>query len=60
MQSFLRRALTVSVAAVCLAVLGTLAVPAAVAAINQASMDASAQTLEVSSYAASPAAKVAV
>jgi murein DD-endopeptidase MepM/ murein hydrolase activator NlpD len=60
MQSFLRRALTVSVAAVCLAVLGTLAVPAAVAAINQASLDASAQTLDVSPYAASTTAKVAV
>jgi len=60
MQSFLRRALAVSVAAVCLAVLGTLVVPAAVAAINQASLDASAQTLEVSPYAASPAAAVAV
>jgi murein DD-endopeptidase MepM/ murein hydrolase activator NlpD len=60
MQSFLRRALTVSVAAVCLAVLGTLAVPAAVAAINQASLDASAQTLEVSRWAASPAAEVAL
>jgi murein DD-endopeptidase MepM/ murein hydrolase activator NlpD len=60
MQSFLRRALTVSVATVCLAGLGMLAVPAAVAAINQASLDASAQTLEVSSFASSPAATVAL
>jgi murein DD-endopeptidase MepM/ murein hydrolase activator NlpD len=60
MQSFLRRALTVSVATVCLAALGMFAVPAAVAAINQASMDATAQTLEVSPFAASPAASVAL
>ena len=60
MQSFLRRALTVTVATACLAALGMFAVPAAVAAINQASMDATAQTLEVSPFAASPAASVAL
>jgi murein DD-endopeptidase MepM/ murein hydrolase activator NlpD len=60
MQSFVRRALTVSVAAVCLAGLGTLTVPAAVAAINQASLDASAQTLQVSPFASSSAATVAL
>jgi len=60
MQSFVRRALTASAATVCLAGLGMFAVPAAVAAINQASMDATAQTLEVSPFAASPAATVAL
>jgi murein DD-endopeptidase MepM/ murein hydrolase activator NlpD len=49
MNIFVRRALAVSVAGVCLAAAGTFTVPAAVAAIQQAQVDASAQTFEVSS-----------
>lgn len=60
MQSFLRRALAVSVTAVLLAILGMIAVPAAVAAINQASMDATAQTLTISPSASSVEAPVAL
>jgi murein DD-endopeptidase MepM/ murein hydrolase activator NlpD len=48
MNSFFRRVLTVSVAGVCLAGVGTLTVPAAVAAIQQAQIDATAQSFEVS------------
>lgn len=47
MQSFVRRALTASVAGVCLIGIGTFAVPAAVAAIQQAGIDASAQSFEL-------------
>lgn len=60
MQSFLRRAATVTVAAVCLAVLGTLAVPAAVGSIRQASLDAAAQTVEVVPFASTASAAVAL
>ncbi len=60
MNSFFRRALTVSVAGVCLAGLGTLTVPAAVAAIQQAQqqaqLDANAQSFELSSSWATAAA----
>lgn len=48
MQSFVRRALTVSVAAVCLVGAGAFAVPAAVAALEQASVEAAAQSYPVS------------
>lgn len=48
MNSFFRRVLTVSVAGVCLAGVGTITVPAAVAAIQQAQLDATAQSFEVS------------
>jgi murein DD-endopeptidase MepM/ murein hydrolase activator NlpD len=48
MNSFFRRALTVSVAGLCLAGVGTITVPAAVAAIQQAQIDATAQSFEVS------------
>lgn len=47
MQFLLRRALTVTVAGVCLVGLGALTVPAAVAAINQATLDANAQSFHV-------------
>jgi murein DD-endopeptidase MepM/ murein hydrolase activator NlpD len=49
MQSFVRRALAVSVAGVCLAGAGAFAVPAAVAAIEQANLEAAAQSYPVSS-----------
>lgn len=48
MQSFVRRALTVSVAGVCLAAAGAFAVPAAFAAIEQANIEAAAQSYPVS------------
>jgi murein DD-endopeptidase MepM/ murein hydrolase activator NlpD len=48
MNSFFRRALTVSVAGLCLAGVGTITVPAAVAAIQQAQLDATAQSFELS------------
>lgn len=47
MNSFFRRALAVSVAGVCLAGLGTLTVPAALAAMEQAEVDATAQSFEL-------------
>ncbi len=53
MQVFFRRALAVTAAGACLAAAGTLGVPAAVAAINQANLDAHAQSFEVSSTWAS-------
>ncbi len=56
MNSFFRRALTVSVAGVCLAAVGTLTVPAAVAAIQQAQIDATAQSFELSASWATAAA----
>lgn len=49
MNSFFRRALTVSLAGVCLAGVGTLTVPAAVAAIQQAQLHATAQSFELAS-----------
>jgi len=56
MQPFFRRALAVSVAGVCLAAAGAFAVPAAVAAIQQAELeatiDANAQSFPVSRAAA--------
>lgn len=56
MNTFVRRALAVSVAGVCLTAAGTLTLPAAVAAIQQAQLDATAQNFEVSSaWAASTA-----
>jgi murein DD-endopeptidase MepM/ murein hydrolase activator NlpD len=55
MKSFLRRVLAVSVVGACAAALGILGVPAAVAAIQQAALDASAQSFELTS-ATSPAA----
>jgi murein DD-endopeptidase MepM/ murein hydrolase activator NlpD len=48
MNILLRRALTVSVAGVCLTALGTLTIPAAVAAIELAQVDASAQSFQLS------------
>lgn len=56
MNSFFRRALAASVAGVCLAGIGALTVPAAVAAIQQAQLDATAQSFEVSSSWANAAA----
>ena len=49
MNSFLRRALAGAVVGVCLVVVGILAVPAAVAAIHQAQLAATAQSFEVAS-----------
>lgn len=49
MNIFVGRVLAVSVAGVCLTAVGTFTVPAAVAAIQQAQVDASAQNFEVSS-----------
>lgn len=60
MQSFFRRAATVSVAGVCLIGLGTLAVPNAVAAIQQGQMAATAQSFDVAPVYASVAAIEAV
>lgn len=48
MNTTLRRALAASVAGVCLAAVGTLTVPAAFAALQQAQIDASAQSFGVS------------
>ncbi len=48
MNTTLRRALAATVAGVCLTALGTLTVPAAVAALQQAQIDASAQSFELS------------
>lgn len=56
MQSFFRRALAVSVVGACLAGVGSVTVPAAVAAIQQAQLDASAQSFELSSSSAAVAA----
>lgn len=56
MNTFVRRALAVSVAGVCLTAAGTLTVPAAVAAIQQAQLDATAQNFALSSTWASAAA----
>lgn len=53
MQSFVRRALAVSVAGVCLVGAGAFAVPAAVGAIQQAEIDAAAQSYPVSTTWAS-------
>ena len=53
MQSFVRRALTVSVIGVCLAGAGAFAVPAAVAALEQANLEAAAQSYPVSASWAS-------
>jgi murein DD-endopeptidase MepM/ murein hydrolase activator NlpD len=58
MNSFFRRVITVSVAGVCLAGVGTLTVPAAVAAIQQAQLDATAQSFETSSAWANAAAAI--
>jgi murein DD-endopeptidase MepM/ murein hydrolase activator NlpD len=63
MQSFFRRALAVSVAGACLVALGTLTVPvpaAAIAALNEASVEATAQSFAVGRYAAAPTADIAV
>jgi murein DD-endopeptidase MepM/ murein hydrolase activator NlpD len=49
MNTLVRRALAVSVAGLCLAAVGSLTVPAAVAAIQQAQLDATAQKFSVSS-----------
>jgi murein DD-endopeptidase MepM/ murein hydrolase activator NlpD len=56
MNTFVRRALAVSVAGACLTAVGTFTVPAAVAAYQQAQLDASAQHYEVSSAWATSAA----
>jgi murein DD-endopeptidase MepM/ murein hydrolase activator NlpD len=48
MQVFLRRALAVTAAGACLTAAGAFGVPAAVAAINQANLEATAQSFEVS------------
>ena len=53
MQVFFRRALAVTAAGACLAAAGTLGVPAAVAAIQQATLAANAQSFEVSTTWAS-------
>lgn len=53
MQVFLRRALAVTAVGACLTAAGALGVPAAVAAINQANLEATAQSFEVSSTWAS-------
>lgn len=47
MNTTLRRALAVTVAGVCLTAVGTLTVPAAVAALQQAQIDASAQSFQL-------------
>ena len=52
MQSFFRRALTVTVVGACLAGAGALTVPTAVAAIHQAALDANAQSFEVAPLSA--------
>ena len=49
MNTPLRRALAASVAGVCLAAIGSVTLPAAVAAIQQAQLDATAQSFAVSS-----------
>ncbi len=56
MNTFVRRALAVSVAGVCLTAVGTFTVPAAVAAIQQAQLDATAQSFQLSSSWATAAA----
>lgn len=56
MNTFVRRALAVSVAGVCLTAVGSFTVPAAVAAIQQAQLDATAQSFELSSSWATAAA----
>jgi murein DD-endopeptidase MepM/ murein hydrolase activator NlpD len=58
MNSFFRRALAVSVAGACLVAVGTFAVPAAVAAIQQAQLDATAQSFELSASWTEAAASV--
>lgn len=59
MNTFVRRVLTASVAGVCLAVAGTFAVPAAVAAIQQAQLDAAAQSFQLPPAAAAASAAAA-
>ena len=49
MNTFVRRALTVSVVGVCLTAAGTLTYPAAVAALQQAQLDSTAQSFLLSS-----------
>ena len=49
MNTLLRRALAVSAAGVCLTVAGTLTIPVAFAAIEQAQVDATAQSFQLSS-----------
>lgn len=56
MSTFVRRALAVSLAGVCLTAVGSFTVPAAVAAIQQAQLDATAQSFELSSSWATAAA----
>jgi len=56
MNTFVRRVLAVSVAGVCLTAVGTFTVPAAVAAIQQAQLDATAQSFELSASWATAAA----
>lgn len=58
MNSFFRRALAVSVTGVCLAAAGTLAVPAAFAAIEEAQLDATSQSFELSASWTDAAASV--
>lgn len=58
MNSFFRRALAVSVAGACLVAAGTFAVPAAFAAIEQAQLDATAQSFELSASWTEAAASV--
>jgi murein DD-endopeptidase MepM/ murein hydrolase activator NlpD len=58
MNSFFRRALAVSVTGACLVAAGTFAVPAAVAAIQQAQLDATAQSFELSASWTEAAASV--
>jgi murein DD-endopeptidase MepM/ murein hydrolase activator NlpD len=56
MNITLRRALAATVAGVCLTAVGTLTVPAAVAALQQAQIEATAQSFELSSSWATAAA----
>jgi murein DD-endopeptidase MepM/ murein hydrolase activator NlpD len=58
MNSLFRRALAVSVAGACLVAAGTFAVPAAFAAIEQAQLDATAQSFELSASWSEAAAAV--
>lgn len=58
MKLFLRRALAVSVVGACAAALGIVGVPTAVAAIQQAALDASAQSFELTSASSAASLRV--
>lgn len=59
-SSFFRRAVTVAAAAGCLVAAGALGVPAAVAAIEQANLEASAQSFDVSARVAAASSDIAL